>query len=424
MPWRLNQAEDLDYNRPQMEPVPGRSLGPTAGRERYEFLDVLRGVALAGIVLANMISLSLYLYLSESDKASLSTASTDRVFDFLDLVLIESKFYTIFSVLFGVGFSILITRAEAKGMDFRRFFLRRTLFLYLIGLTHGLLLWHNDILQSYAICGALLLPFIRTTDRTILATTAVALISPLVFTFVGVLPPETFLGPHELLFERFGFTPETRVATWSGGSLRQIILLNASSWFGQFDYVMTSGMIFKIYGCFLLGLYIGRHEFHKHLARFAPQLRRVAVLGITVGLPLNVLYAWTFESESTLHAVVATIAILPLSAGYVCLLAWLWTGRSGPLLAKMFAPVGRMALTNYVGQSAICVLIFRGVGLGLGGTMGPTLYLPLGVAIYLVQLVASRAWLRWFQYGPLEWLWRMLTYGAAVPLQKVINVPQ
>ena len=165
----------------------------------------------------------------------------------------------------------------------------RTLFLYLIGLTHGLLFWHNDILQAYAICGALLLPLVRTTDRTILATALVALISPLVFTVLGV----------------------------------------------------------------------------------------------------------------------------------VCLLAWLWTGRSGRLLANMFAPVGRMALTDYVGQSAICVLIFRGVGLGPGGTTGPTLYLPLGMAIYLFQLVASRVWRRWFQYGPLEWLWRMLTYGAAVPLHKV-----
>ena len=120
-----------------MEAVRARSVGPTAAQERYEFLDVLRGLALAGIVLANMISLSLYLYLSESERASLSTASTDRVFDFLELTLIESKFYTIFSVLFGIGFAILMTRAEAKGMVFRRFFLRRAVFLYLIGLAHA-----------------------------------------------------------------------------------------------------------------------------------------------------------------------------------------------------------------------------------------------------------------------------------------------
>ena len=88
-----------------------------------------------------------------------------------------------------------------------------------------------------------------------------------------------------------------------------------------------------------------------------------------------------------------------------------------------FAPVGRMALTNYIGQSVICMMIFRGIGFGLGGTMGPSLYLPLGIAIYLVQLAASRVWLAWCQYGPLEWLWRMLTYGAAIPIQKTRPLP-
>ena len=247
---------------------------------------------------------------------------------------------------------------------------------------------------------------------------------PLVFSLWGVLPPGTFLGPRQLLFERFGFTPEARVAVWSAGNLRDIVLLNASSWFGQFDYVMTSGMIFKIYGCFLLGLCIGRNELHKRLSQFTGQLRRVAVLGITIGLPLNVVYAWTYESESLLHDAVSTVAILPLSANYVCLLALLWTGTARTFLVRTFASVGRMALTNYVGQSAVCMLIFRGVGLGLGGTMGPTLYLPLGIAIYLMQLAASRAWLGRYQYGPLEWLWRMLTYGATIPLRKPQPLPQ
>lgn len=402
-----------------MEAVRAERIAPTAGQERYEFLDVLRGVALAGIVLANMISLSLYLYLSEPERAGLGTASTDRRFDFLELVLIESKFYTIFSVLFGVGFSILVTRAEAKGMMFRRFFLRRALFLYVIGLAHGALFWHNDILQFYAICGVLLLPFVRARNRTILAAAAVALILPLLFNMWDVLPPGTFLEPRQRFFDRFGFTPETRVAIWSEGNLRDIVLLNASSWFDQFDYVMTSGMMLKIYGCFLLGFYVGRNEFYKRFSPFTPQLKRVAVLGAAIGLPLNVLYAQTFDSETLLHAAVSTVAILPLSASYGCVLALLWTGPSGTLLANTFAPVGRMALTNYVGQSAICMLIFRGVGLGLGGTIGPTLYLPIGIAIYAVQLAASRVWLGRFQYGPLEWLWRMLTYGAVVPFLKM-----
>jgi hypothetical protein len=132
---------------------------------------------------------------------------------------------------------------------------------------------------------------VRATNRQILAAAAGALLVPLVFSLGDVIPRGAFLGPCELLFERFGFTPEARVAIWSAGSVRDIVLLNASSWFGQVDYVTTSGMIFKIYGCFLIGLYIGRNEFHKQLRRFTPQLKRIGFLGIAIGLPLNGLYA-------------------------------------------------------------------------------------------------------------------------------------
>ena len=101
---------------------------PTRARERYEFLDVLRGAALFGIVSANMIGYSLYLYLPDSAKAGMTTYAADKVLDILELMLIEGKFYTIFSVLFGVGFSILLSRSRAKDLLFHRFFLRRVFF--------------------------------------------------------------------------------------------------------------------------------------------------------------------------------------------------------------------------------------------------------------------------------------------------------
>jgi uncharacterized protein len=96
----------------------------------------------------------------------------------------------------------------------------------------------------------------------------------------------------------------------------------------------------------------------------------------------------------------------------------MWLDSKGRMQLRHFAPVGRMALTNYVGQSVICTLLFYGTGLGLGGTMGPTMYLPLGFDVYGVQVVASRSWLGYFRFGPLEWLWRMLTYGKWFPLAK------
>jgi len=394
------------------------TLTPTSGQERFEFLDVLRGFALFGIVTANMISYSLYLYLPESAKVSMNTYPMDRVFDFLELVLIEGKFYTIFSVLFGVGFSILLTRAQAKELVFHRFFLRRLFVLYLIGAAHAILFWHNDILQYYALCGALLLPFVRVGNRTILAFAALALVIPAAITLAGAIPAEFFTSPRDFLFHRFGFTSDTRVDDIAGGSFAQIVRLNLGNWFGQLDYVITSGWIFKIFGCFLLGFYLGRNEIHANLQSYRPIIKRLAVFGLAAGLPLNVIYAFAFSSESWLHTLSDTVSILPLSVGYASLFCLIWISPSGPKLLHHFAPVGRMALTNYVGQSVICTLIFYGTGLGLGGKMGPTLYLPIGFAVYLFQVIASRVWLNRFQFGPLEWLWRMLTYGIWIPLRK------
>jgi len=398
--------------------APTPDITPLLQTERHEFLDALRGFALLGIILANMISLSLYLYLPEEAKARLTTAPVDKGLDFLELVFIEAKFYTIFSVLFGIGFSILLTRTEAKGIRFSGFFLRRMFFLLLIGALHAVLFWHNDILMAYALCGALLLPFVRASDGAILLASAVALLSPFVIKCFGGLPPDLLTAPRDWLFARFGFTLSGRVATWSEGSWGDIGLLNFSASFGQLDYLVTSGMLLKIFGCFLIGFCLGRSAVHARLDGLAPALRRVAVGGLVLGLPLNAVYARTFESESLLHEGVAAIGVLPLSAGYVSLLALLWLRGGGRRLLGAFIPVGRMALTNYVAQSAMCMFIFRGVGLGLGGDVGPAVYLPIGLAIYALQVALSRLWLRQFQFGPLEWLWRTLTYGAAVPLRR------
>ena len=147
-------------------------------------------------------------------------------------------------------------------------------------------------------------------------------------------------------------------------------------------------------------------------------VRATAFAGFAIGVPLNVVYAASFDSGSWTETVSGTFGILPLSAGYAAVCCLIWLGGRGRERLRRLAPVGRMALTNYVGQSVICMLIFRGTGLGLGGTMGPTLYLPIGFAVYAVQVAASRRWLERFRFGPLEWLWRMLTYGEWLPLSR------
>ncbi len=401
---------------------PGQ-LTPTQGAERFEVLDVLRGVALFGIVSANMILYSLYLYLPETAKRAMPTQASDRALDFLELFLIEGKFYTTFSVLFGIGFSVLLSRARAKGLVFQRFFLRRIALLFAIGAAHAVLFWHDDILQAYALCGALLLPLVTARDRTVVTLAVLALLAPIPLKLAGGIPVGFLADVQNALFDRFGFTRDTVFETWTRGSHGEIVRLNLAKVLSQVSFLLTSGMIFKIYGCFLLGYTIGRHELYKKLASGRRILQRMAVAGFAIGLPLNVVYAATFDSGSWLETLSGTFGILPLSAGYVALVCLTWLGDRGRERLRPFAPVGRMALTNYVGQSVICTLVFRGTGLGLGGTMGPTLYLPIAFAVYAVQVLASRVWLERFRFGPLEWLWRMLTYGEWLPLRKPVTKP-
>jgi len=208
------------------------------------------------------------------------------------------------------------------------------------------------------------------------------------------------------------------VETWTRGGIAEIVRVNLTKFLDQVTFLLTSGMLFKIYGCFLLGFYIGRHEAYKKLESARPLLKRLAVGGFAIGLPLNLVYATTFDSGSWAETLSGTFGVPLLSCGYVALCCLIWLDSRGRHRLRHFAPVGRMALTNYVGQSVICTLMFYGAGLGLGGTMGPTFYLPIGFAVYAVQVLASRFWLERFAFGPLECVWRMLTYGQRVPLAK------
>ena len=393
-------------------------MAPVSVQERFEFLDVLRGAALLGIVTANTFLYSLYNYVSETARTNLPTHAADQVLYFLELWLVESKFYTLFSLLFGVGFSILLTRAQAKGLVFHRFFLRRAFFLFLIGATHAVLVWNHDILEAYAVCGALLLPFTSARPRTIVAVAIAALLAPIPLHLLGGIPVGGLINARMALFERFGFTRETQILTYTQGSVGDIMRLNLCNWFSQVSFLISSGMIFKIYGCFLLGFYFGRQALFMQLAQHKPLIRRVAFWGVAVGLPLNFLYAATFETETWAEMLIGSFAVLPLSAGYAAVLCLIWLGPEGPRRLRHFAAVGRMALTNYVGQSVICTLIFYNTGLGLGGTVGPTIYFLVGFAVYGLEVITSRWWLGRFRFGPLEWLWRIATYGQRIPLTK------
>lgn len=282
--------------------VENRVAGPVGPSERSVVLDVLRGLALLGIALANFPEFSLYSFLPPEAAEALPTAGFDRVVRYLQYLFVDGKFYTIFSLLFGVGFSIILANAARRGVDGFRIFYRRMAVLLLIGLLHLMFLWSGDILVLYALLG-MLLPLFRNVSNRGLLIWAFGLLSlPVAVDFFveysGFSPSAPFVELQWRCCDRYGIT-ESNFAYW----------LRDATHYGQtFEFLIQGAWVrvqefiggnryFRVMGLFLLGFYIGRNRLYADLAGRRRELERLARLGFVFGLPLSCLYAW-----SALHA--------------------------------------------------------------------------------------------------------------------------
>lgn len=408
------------------------TVGPTTAGERIEEMDVLRGVALFGVFLVNMVAFSAFdIVATEQELFSLPTAALDHTLFQLIAVVFSDKANTLFAFLFGLGFYLQMQRAQARGADFERIYLRRLTVLLGFGVAHLLLLWNWDILHLYAMAGFALLAMRRLSNRALLIG--------------GVL---LTLFSHDyinMLFEAAGLTGWFGVdATYSDEAiqLRQQLsrdgdyfgLVAAFADFTLLDYVL-SGLLFGwfIYalGRFMLGAWVGRQGWLQNAARFLPGFRRVLRIALPLGLLLDglsrltIFYArsgrlpkwehWELVSEG-LHQVALPI----LAAGYLCAVV---VGLHHPFFRRLLAPfahVGRMALSNYVAQTFVYAFVLFGVGpgLALAGRIGTTYLTLIVIVAFALQVLVSRWWLTRFRFGPLEWLWRGLTYRSWPPFRR------
>jgi uncharacterized protein len=390
--------------------------------ERVQLLDVLRGVALFGVFLAN---LTLFagptLMATEQQLLSLPTAPMDFVLRDLIDWLVADKANTLFAFLFGLGFYMQMQRLEARGADFDVIYLRRLFVLLVIGVVHLLFVWTWDILHLYALAGFVLYAMRDASNRDLLA--------------IGVIL--AFLGrtASETLAE---FTP---LGSWTGESagyddasvlVRQQIsesgdyigvMKNFFDWI-VIDYV-SSGMILGwlcyALGRFLIGAWVGRHGWIARARDFLPQWKRLALWSLPLGLLLEgaaVVLADSSllpdgEHRDYLGEMLHLFSVPVLALGYVSGLVTIFQSPRGAKWLAPFAWIGRMALTNYLTQSFVISFVLFGVGpgLALAGRIGTCALTGIVVLAYALQMLFSRWWLGRFAYGPAEWLWRALTYG-------------
>ncbi len=394
-----------------------KPIDPAEHSRRHAILDILRGIAVFGICLANFGEFSLYTFQGADVQAAMPTAGIDRMVRFLQYLFVDGKFYTLFSLLFGIGFSIIIGRGSA-------FFYRRMGLLAAIGLAHLILLWAGDILILYAAMGMLLPLFRRVSDRGLLWWAAGLLLTPIALDGLAGLFDWNLSAPlvdaTRYFHDRTGITPGN-FPVWlsTAQSYGDVLDFNVAGSFIRLQEFVEGHRALKVLGLFLVGLWIGRRNIHSDLAANRDLLRRVALWGGVVGLPLSVVYAWEATSGHPMglvgHSAIYAISVVPLSLAYACGLALWWLrgserGRE-PGFLRAFAAPGRMALTNYLAQSAIGIAIFYGIGCGLGARVGLVWVEAIAAGVFALQMAVSHLWLAGFRWGPVEWLWRMATHG-------------
>lgn len=444
-------------------------LSPVAEHDRIVALDILRAIALFGVFLVNVE------YFARPIEASgygiePGLAGVNHALAWVEYVLVMHKSWTLFAMLFGMGFAVMLERAQGAQRGFVAPYLRRTVALMAFGIAHVALAWAGDILHSYAIAACVLLVVLRGRAWWLLLPVPAFAVATLTIGGKGYLGgvigcllfacaaawirrgdvgrlwkagamlyasvpcvilamtlPALFAAPTparqaaaaERLAElQAGITHAAGVNA-EGGYLDNLQLRLRFVLDGLPD---ETRLLAVAVGMFLIGVWFVRSGVVRDLRAHRALLGRTAAIGIPVGVALAVASAMIstgFDSQRTaIHTVAAqlmSLASLPLSVGYAC--AVLWLIQAGARVAWL-APAGRMALTNYLMQSLIGTLLFYGYGAGLAGRIDRVGQLLVVIGVFALQIALSHWWLRRFRFGPAEWLWRAATYGTWPTLRR------
>lgn len=401
------------------------TLTPVPATERIDNLDVLRGLALLGIALMNVEYFTAPLADMGGGIAP-SARGLDWLADAFVYVFVRGKFWTLFSLLFGMGFAVMLGRARAAGRGFTPVYLRRTAGLLVIGLLHALLVWAGDILVSYAVTALLLVLLFRDTGTARLWKWGAGIWGVMVgLMLLGSVAMMASGAPAEDAgVEAMAALRETEIAAYSAGSYAEATAVRLQ-WF-----VHSLGSMFflvpLVLGMFLVGAWLVRSGAMADPAAHRRLFVRLAWLGGLAGLALTAASvainpdpdmgaSWDDSAMLAMTLHMAGSPLLALAYTGIVVLA-LQHGASG---LRALAPAGRMALTNYLAQSVIGTLLFYGYGLGLWGGVPRSVQVLGVVLVFALQLLASRWWLARFRYGPLEWAWRAFTYWQRPPMRRL-----
>lgn len=387
--------------------------------ERLALIDALRGFALAGVLLVNLGGFSLYYFMDDAQRAALPSAGFDAWAGMAVQIFVQDKAITLFSLVFGLGMAMQVERAEAQGSGPGPI-LRRLIALFAIGLIHAHLLWWGDILTIYAAMAFALICIRRLPDVILLiAGLGLGLFWFLLAPLAEWLKPEDFPEQAQIYARTLSVFNDGDPAA----ALRQNVALTHWMWLEMW------GVLPFVFSRFLLGYWAGRKRLLQDPASHRGLLRAIFIVGGSVGLAAAIMVEWIESAQLTQamlqdsrvseFALRSLRRIGPLGMGlaYAAGFALLFLRSGWQRWLRLLAPVGRMALSNYLAQTVLCLLLFYGIGLGVGASGGYAVRLLVWGALFAAQMAASGWWLARFRLGPAEWAWRSIAEGRCLPMR-------
>lgn len=401
--------------------------------QRLPVLDILRGFALMGILIMNMPGFASSFF-AEADGSHLWTGPVDQVAEQVREALFAGKFNSMFSLLFGIGFTIQYARmqqrdpARANGL-----YLRRLFALLAFGLVHACIFWPGDVLHTYALLGfVLVLGLRRLSDRALVGLIVACLVYP---ALNGLL--RLWVVTKAMTAERVRLAQAMEAAdnlAYGQGSFLDMVGQNLRAmahFYGDWQSLWGAVGWYVMLGMtMLIGVLAGRRRWVQRIPELMPQIRRLTLWSLAVGLGCGIAFTVIFELNRTpgpspiklLGSVCFSLSRLAMMLFYVLVIVRLAQGERTRRWLTPWALAGRMPLTNYLMQTAICLTLFQHWGVGLWMKVGPAAGLVLALAIFfLIQVPASAWWLRRRERGPMEALWARWTYGAAAPAPALVS---
>lgn len=409
------------------------SIKPVESKARIQILDILRGFAILGILMVNM-PLFNSPFVARLSNFTIWESVPNQIADIFIRFFFEGKFYSLFSMLFGIGFFLFLQKQNESGKSIIPTFRRRLFYLLIFGVLHITLLWFGDILFFYALFGFILILFKKKSTRGLKKWIITMILIPVVFTGLAVLMvtlgkmhpegAEQIEASFAQQEQQMRDVSERALEVYPSGSFSEIIDIRLTEWKNTLGGILV--FYPNVFAMFLLGFYFAKKGWLFNIKENIAVFRKMFWYGLILGIIGNAIYTYGMHHSSQMDMNPTTfVAMIGFGFGvpamtlfYIASFALAIEKGFFNWCTKMLAPVGRMALTNYLLQSIICTTLYYSYGGGLYGQVNIWQGIILTFVIFILQIFFSRFWLSRFYYGPFEWLWRTLTYKKIQPFKK------